>query len=135
MKKLKTKTGIFLIIGSLSMITNAGGYSDYLKVIQAEANNFNPNALSSYVIRPDYQTKEEKLQLKLLELEGFWSNVLPIKVNIKVSYDKIEPTNYLQALADSDRIETPEKNMTPMEAIELRKLEDEIVDILNNIGS
>lgn len=116
-------------------MASASEYTDYLQALESEAASFNFQNIDEYKYVPDFTTKQGELEQKLVELEGFWGTFTPVDV-IKASQNvTIDPTSYLQALANLSTQDSKRTSvLSPKEMIQLRKLEDEIVKLLNEIS-
>lgn len=131
MKNTKTLlTTVALIAMSISHQATASEYSDYLIQLELEATNFDPTALQKYKKEAFFETTEDKLEKKLVELQGFWGGYIEKKELVKTHQD-INPTSYLASLANAELVTTGSKTLSLTDAKELRELENEIISLLN----
>jgi len=130
--KIKTTilSAVVLMSMSMSYQATAGEYSDYLMQLEMEATNFDPTALQKYKTDAFFETTEDKLEKKLVELQGFWGGYVEKKTEVN-SHQDINPTSYLASLANAEMVTTGSKSLSVTDAKELRELENEIISLLN----
>jgi len=120
---------------TVSSLASASEYTDYLKALEAEAASFNMQNIEKYKFIPDFTTKQGMLEQKLTELEGFWGTFTPLDLKAASRKVTIDATSYLQALAKADAVHSKRTSvLSPKEMTQLRKLENEIVTLLNDIA-
>ena len=131
MKNKKTLlTAVTLMAMSISYQATASEYSDYLMQLEMEATNFDPTALQKYKTDTFFETTEDKLEKKLVELQGFWGGFVEKQAQVSTPQD-INPTSYLASLANAEMVTTGSKSLSVKDAKELRELENEIISLLN----
>ena len=128
--KIKITILSAVMMMSMSYQATASEYSDYLMQLEMEATNFDPTALQKYKTDAFFGTTEDKLEKKLVEVQGFWGEYVDKKTVVNVHQD-MNPTSYLASLANAEMVTTGSKSLSVTDAKELRELENEIISLLN----